>query len=1052
MISETLQVVVNTFLATFYFLITLVFVFATDSVPDPLDTLQASGEEPGQPEQPQDSGKTNLVFSETQQVAANNFVSDPLDDTLPASSEESTRPGHTQDSGETGFSGVQQVVITAIRATDLALGLRRIPAGFHALVKADGAEYQTSNKSVNVDQAVVEWHERIVLPCDPSFKVRVSVYASFELGPMVCHGELLRTFEISVGELLDRSEKSHPIIFQPKQGEVVSSCTSLFMRVEQQLSDQNDAAVLCPLTTLASRDMNALALRTDAGHRLLARYRRTQNSGDLEQSIKHFERASYLCPVDHPYRPAALFNLATAKFVSCQADARYLNFDIPISLFQAVLDSRPTDDPDRSVTQLHLAIALLSRFAKRGFQIDANAAKELLSEVLEVCNANSHIYRAALITVEKWALHSAGRIDADDLEQERPTPSRLPLSPDQLCDRARRCLERDEPGALDEVISFHYDALRYYNTGHARRGQLLNNLSIMLETRFERRGKDKDLDEAIALQTEALALLPVGHTDRSGSLNNLANRLSSRFDHRGNDKDLDEAIALNREALALRPVGHTDRSQSLNNLAVLLSSRFDHQGNEEDLDEGIALHREALALLPVGHTDRSTSLNNLANLLSSRFEHRGNDEDLDEAIALDREALALRPVGHTDRSGSLNNLANRLSSCFDHRGNDEDLDEAIALNREALALLPVGHTDRSQSLNNLAVLLSSRFEHRGNEEDLDEAIALNREALALRPVGHTDRSSSLNNLANLLSSRFEHRGNDKDLDEAIALNREALALRPVGHTGRSTSLNNLAVLLSSRFDHRGNEEDLDEAIALHREALALRPVGHTDRSMSLNNLANRLSSRFDHRGNREDLEESRENLRCALTVLTHHDPRQLAVHQSLAGVYLSSHRSGLDGTGVGRSTDSLNTAMHHIKAAANLVSGGLLSRLRASLRWVHHASQHLHGTQLEAHATSLQLLDAYMSVTASVSSRHNVMMEFPPTLAVDAASCALRSGDVGRAVELLEQGRTIIWTQMARLRTPLDGLQTCGDHALTLHLFMAGLCITMVDYRCDGYA
>jgi hypothetical protein len=29
--------------------------------------------------------------------------------------------------------------------------------------KADGAEYQTSNKSVHVDQAVVEWHERILL-------------------------------------------------------------------------------------------------------------------------------------------------------------------------------------------------------------------------------------------------------------------------------------------------------------------------------------------------------------------------------------------------------------------------------------------------------------------------------------------------------------------------------------------------------------------------------------------------------------------------------------------------------------------------------------------------------------------------------------------------------------------------------------------------------------------------------------------------------------------------------------------------------------------------
>ncbi|KAG1828569.1 CHAT domain-containing protein [Suillus variegatus] len=124
--------------------------------------------------------------------------------------------------------------------------------------------------------------------------------------------------------------------------------------------------------------------------------------------------------------------------------------------------------------------------------------------------------------------------------------------------------------------------------------------------------------------------------------------------------------------------------------------------------------------------------------------------------------------------------------------------------------------------------------------------------------------------------------------------------------------------------------------------------------------------------------------------------------------------------------------MQHFKAATNIVSVGLRSRLRESLRWVCHASEHSHSTQLEAYATSMQLLDAYMSVTASVSSRQNAMKEFPSTLAVDAASCVLRSGDVRRAVELLEQGRTIIWTQMVRLRTPLDSLQSCGDHAVAL--------------------
>ncbi|KAG0706232.1 CHAT domain-containing protein [Suillus ampliporus] len=1002
-----------------------------------------------------------------------NFVSDPLNDPLPPLDEEPSHPEYSQNLRDVlHMSDIQQLTITSILATDLSLGLRRIPAGFHVIVEADGAEWRSSNKPVHVDQVVVEWNEYIALPSESSSKVRISVYASFELGPMLGHGERLRTFEVSVGELLDRSEGSRPFVFQPKAGDVVSSCTSFFATVEQRMSYEDDAPGLFPIAPSTSCDTQTSRLMTDAGHCLLTRYYRMQDSRNLDQSLKHFERASELCPIDHPCYPAALFNLATAKLVSCQVNGTYLDLDIPISLFQDALDLRPTSHPDRPITQLHLSIALLSRFARRGFQTDADAAEGLLNEVLDVCHANSHVYRAALLAIETSALHPAGSIDGQDLGQGWPIASMLPWSLDELARRGELCLQRDDPHALDEVISHHYDALEYYSPMHAARGQLLCNLGAMLHTRFQRRGNslgldkgighlrpslalhsashphravpldselstrcshqgnDQDLDEGIVLLREALALCPVGHALRSASLNNLAGGLFISFSHRGNHQDLDEAIMLHREALALRPVGHPDQSSSLNNLANGLCTRFSHRGNDQDLDEAIVLQREGMALCPIGHAFRSTSLNNLAGGLFNRFFHRGNDQDLDDAIVLLREALALRPVGHPDRSSSLNNLANGLSIHFKHRGNDQDLDEAIVLLREAMALLPIGHPYRSGSLDNLANGLFTRFKHRGNEQDLDEGIVLQREALAFRPVGHPDRSSSLNSLGNELSTRFEHRGNDQNLDEAIVLQREALALCPVGHLHRSMSLSNLADKLHTCFSHRGNDQDLDEAIVLDREAMALRPVGHPNRSESLNNLANGLCTRFEHRGNAQDLNDSLVHLRSALTLLTQHHPRQLIVNSSLSSVYLLFHRSALDFTG--QDTDSLDAAMHHLKAAANSVSGNLRLRLRESLRWVHHAAQHAHGTELEAYSTSMHLLDVYMSATASVSSRHNAMKEFPRTLAVDAASCALRRGDVYHAVELLEQGRTLIWTQMARLRTPLDSLQERGDHAQAL--------------------
>ncbi|OAX37805.1 hypothetical protein K503DRAFT_866605 [Rhizopogon vinicolor AM-OR11-026] len=1063
---------------------------------------------------------------------------DPLDDSIPVLDQESSHlPEHPQKAEEIHLIDDRQIVITTIRATDLTLGLQRIPVGFYVTVQIDSAQWQTANKSVHVDLDVVEWNEQIVLPHEPSCKMTLKVYASFELGSMLGHGDILRKFEICVAELLDRSENSRLIVFQPKEGVVVSPCTSLFIKVERQLSCEPDIGVLCPITVSIPHNSPEVVLRTDAGHCTLGRYYRTQNCRDLDQSIKHFECARDFCPNDHPCWSAALFNLATATFISCQVNGKYFNLDIPISLFQDALDLRPIGHPDRPATQLHLAVAFLSRFVKHGFETDADIAEELLNEVLDVCHTKSYIYRSALLAINSYVLQTARSADANDLRVEGPMSQMLPWSPNELARRVRLCMHSNDPQALDEVISLHYEALKYCSAVHAQYGQLLcnlgsalytrserqgiphdldkaiefhrqaldlrpvghpdrcsslNNLAAALHTTFKHRGNDEDLDEAIIFHRQTLVLQPhrgnyedlneaitflrqtlvlqpVGHPDRSSSLNNLASALRTSFEHRGNEDHLDEVIAFHREALNLRPVGHPNRCSSFNNLAAALCTSFEHRGNDEDLDEAITFHREALDLRPVGHPNRCSALNNLSNTLHTSFVHRGDYGDLDEAIAFHRQALDLRPVGHPDRWSSLNNLANTLRTSFKHRGNDEDLDEAITLNRQALDLRPclpfnnlavtlitsfkhrgndedldeaitfhrqaldlrpVGHPDRSSSLNNLASALNASFTHQGNEDHLDEAITLDRQVLDLRPVGHPNRWSSLNNLANTLLTSFMHRGNGEDLDEAITFHREALDLRPVGHPDWCSLLHNLANTLRTNFEHRGNYGDLDEAIAFHRQALGLRPVGHPHRCSSLHNLSNTLSARFKHRGNYEDLNEALLNARSALSLIGTHDPVQSAVHGNISDIYVLYHKSEIHSTG--KDANNLNAAMAHLKAASQSHPSGLLSRLRMSLHWASIAEGYTHSTLLEAYATSMQLLDSYVSTTASVSSRHHTMKDFPRTLAVDAASCALQVDDECCAVELLEQGRTTIWTQMARFRMPLDNLRDRGDHAEAL--------------------
>ncbi|KAG2071190.1 hypothetical protein BDR04DRAFT_1098543 [Suillus decipiens] len=478
----------------------------------------------------------------------------------------------------------------------------------------------------------------------------------------------------------------------------------------------------------------------------------------------------------------------------------------------------------------------------------------------------------------------------------------------------------------------------------------------------------------------ALERCPPGHPDRSAALNELAVSLSDRFRQRGVQSDLDESIKLHRDALLLRPPGHSLRSSSFNNLAVGLEDRFRQRGVQSDLDECIELHRDALRLRAPGHFMRCFSLNNLANSLKVRFMQRGVQSDLDDSIELHRHALLLRPPGDPLRPVSLNNLASSLRERFTQRGVQSDLDDCIELLRDALLLFPLGHRDRPVPLNNLAVGLKDRFRERGDQSDLDECIELHRDALFLRPPGHSDRSLSLNNLALSLADRFRQRGVQSDLDESIELHREALLLRPPGHSDRSVALGSLANSLRDRFQHRGVQSDLDESIELYRDALLLCSPGHRGRSLFLDNLAKSLKDRFTQWGVQSDLDE----------------------------------------------TFSLFLQLSNISHA---VSRADLTTARS---WITSAEETNHSSSLVAYQTALRFLDQHVAFLSSSSRHFDVVRIATASLAVDAFSCSIRHEALTTAVELVEQGRAVFWTQLARFRTTLDELSMAPNTGAAL--------------------
>ncbi|KAF9231836.1 CHAT domain-containing protein [Melanogaster broomeanus] len=675
-------------------------------------------------------------------------------------------------------------------------------------------------------------------------------------------------------------------------------------------------------------------------------------------------------PEGHPQHSTSLNNLASALKTRFDQRGDGKDLDEAIDHYQSALQLRPEGHPQHCSSLNNLANAVQTRFEQRG---------------------NGRTLMRQLNTTERSSsLNNLGGALWTRFQQQ------------------------GDGKDLDEAIEHHHSALQLRPEGHPQHCSSLSNLAGALRTRFEQRGDGKDLDEAIEHHQSALQLRPEYHPQHSTSLNNLASVLWTRFQQRGDEKDLYEAIEHQKSALHLMPEGHPQHSTSLNNLASALWTQFEQQGDGKDLDEAIEHHQSALQLLPEGHPKCSSLLNNLANGLQTRFEQRGDEKDLDQAIEHHQSALQLRPEGHPQHSTSLNNLASVLWTRFQQQGNGKDLDEAIEHYQSALQLLPEGHPLCSYSLNNLANGLQTQFEQRGDEKDLDEAIKHHQSALRLMPDGHPQLSSSLNNLAGALQKRFEQHGDGKDLDEAIEHHQSALQLMSEGHPQCSSSLNNLASALQTRFEQQGDGKDLNEAIEYHKSALQLTPEGHPQHCSSLNNLARALQTRFAQQGDGKDLDKALELSGAAveqsLTASSH-----LNAQWNLADIHLIlSSTQHIE--------KNLQDAMYHYEKAAEFAHANLFQGLQLCQKWIRAAEQHHHMSALDAYTKTLHLLDYHISATTSVLSQHNTQKHFPPDLAVNAASCALRQGDTSHAVELLEQGRALHWTQIARFRTSLEHL------------------------------
>ncbi|KDR78811.1 hypothetical protein GALMADRAFT_244388 [Galerina marginata CBS 339.88] len=728
-----------------------------------------------------------------------------------------------------------------------------------------------------------------------------------------------------------------------------------------------------------SEDLSGFEL---AGY-LIEQFEESGTIDDLDQAIKLMREGVEGLPDDSEMYVAAMDGLSSAYSTRFEAFGQQSDLDEAILLGREVLKFASLFHRDGSTPLNNLADNLWTRFEQSGHIRDLDEAISLSKQALQL--------------------------------QPSPHPDR-PVSLGNLATRLWTRFERlGEESDLDEATSLSRDALSLRPPLHPNRAISLTRLASILATRFKQHGVRNDLEEAISLEKDSLELLPPPHPLRSISLTNLANSLWTRFDQFGVQGDLIEAILLHREALKLRPLPLPDRPIYLNNLANCLQSKFEQLGQENDLEEAILLSREALEFGSSPH--RSTSLSNLARGLEAQFQRKSQQTDLEESITSDREALHLRPFPHPERFGSLNNLASGLHARFQQTGQQSDLDEVVLLYREALNILSPTHSLLTAPLSNLAATLQIRFEQLGQRDDLEEAISLNRKSLELLSLSHPERALSLSNLASSLWTRFVELGHQTDLEETISLYREALKLRPSPHPDQSMYLNNLASALWGRFEKLGQQPDLEESILLNREALELRPLPHPLRSESLGNLAKSLWDRYEQNPQQTDLEECLSLSRAAIELHPASHPLRARFLDALGDRLARAHLL------MENKSDYLEQAMLAFAAAVQCDPQPARQRLLIAKRWVAHASiRNNHASALDAYSATLQFLPQLAAFSTDIRSRQEVLEAAGDGMARAASICAIQARDLPKAVELLEAGRAIFWSQALALRSPLDEL------------------------------
>ena len=389
---------------------------------------------------------------------------------------------------------------------------------------------------------------------------------------------------------------------------------------------------------------------------------------------------------------------------------------------------------------------------------------------------------------------------------------------------------------------------------------------------------------------------------------------------------------------------------------------------EQPLDELIEFSRVAKKRRPdllEGHWT-------FAKSLIGRYRMTGVNDDYEEAVSSLEEIVAYRPPGNfqdesvaklrTSATGLLTLLAKKRSVVYQ---NPEYLEEAIY--RTRTWAISSTHKEYCGVVLDPEATAKIRSHYyfgsiEGVEESLDDSLA----ALSSQKDTPTGRMEDL---------LFGIRNTDdaRKIDEAIEKGRSiALASSPT----IPPILDLFGRILFEAFDRTTKIEYLNESISVRRQLIE-SPLLHTYRSLALIPLSQSLLARF-----------------------------QLFP---------------------GYRTQDLDEALELFSQYVSGAHASVPDRFQFACTWSLFARYTRHSSVSTAYETTLSLMQDIVLFSPTLQLQHSTLATLPmhditQSLSLDYASYRIDQNQLEEAIEVLERGRALLWSEMRHLRTSIDQL------------------------------